>query len=64
VTGYGSYDWDLTPGKGRECSLHHHIQTSSGAHLVFYLLGTRGSFPRGEVTGAWSWPLTSVYFQG
>jgi hypothetical protein len=52
VTGYGSYDWDLTPGKGREFSLHHHIQTSSGAHLVFYLLGTRGSFPRGEVTGA------------
>jgi len=31
-----------SPGK---FSLHHHIQTSSGAHPVFFPVGTMGSFP-------------------
>jgi hypothetical protein len=25
--------------------LHHHVQASSGAHPVSYIMGTRGSFP-------------------
>jgi hypothetical protein len=39
--------------------LHHHVQTSSGAHPAFYPMGTRGSFSGGKTASAWSWPLTS-----
>jgi hypothetical protein len=44
--------------------LHHRVQTRSGAHPASYPMGTRGSFPGGKVAGAWSWPLTSIYFRG
>jgi len=37
-------------------SLHHRIQNNSGAHPA--------SYPMGEVAGAWSWPLTSIYCRG
>jgi len=33
-------------------SLHHHIQTGSGAHPASYTMGIRGSFPGGKVTRA------------
>jgi hypothetical protein len=41
-------------------SLHHRLQTSSGAHPASYPTGTRGSFPGGKVVGALSWPLVSI----
>jgi hypothetical protein len=39
-------------------SLHHRVQNGSGAHPASYPMGTRGSFPGGKASGAWSWPLT------
>jgi hypothetical protein len=41
-------------------SLHHRVQTGSGAHPASYSMRTRGSFPGGKAAGAWSWPLTSI----
>jgi len=34
-------------------SLHHRVQTSSGAHPDSYPIGNRGAFPRGKAVGAW-----------
>jgi len=43
----------LIPSRGRDfLSLHHHIQTVTGAHPPSYLTGTSGSFPGSEVVGA------------
>jgi hypothetical protein len=33
-------------------SLHHHVQTGSGAHPASYPMDTRGSFPGGKVARA------------
>jgi len=33
-------------------SLHHHVQTGSGAYPASYLIGTRGSFAGGKEAGA------------
>jgi hypothetical protein len=33
-------------------SLHHRVQTGSGAHPASYPMGTRGSFPGGKAAGA------------
>jgi hypothetical protein len=33
-------------------SLHHRVQDGSGAQLVSYPMGTRGSFPGGKAVGA------------
>jgi len=33
-------------------SLHHHVQTRSGAHTASHTMGNRGSFPGGKVAGA------------
>jgi len=33
-------------------SLHHRVQTVSGAHLASYPIGTRGSFLVGKAAGA------------
>jgi hypothetical protein len=41
-------------------SLHHRVQTGSGAHPDSYPIGTRGSFPGGKAVWSWSWPLTSI----
>jgi hypothetical protein len=41
-------------------SLHHCVQNDSGTHPASYPMGTRGSFPGGEASGEWSWPLTSI----
>jgi hypothetical protein len=41
-------------------SLHHRVQTGSGTHPAYYIMGTRGSFPAGKAAGAWNWPLTSI----
>jgi hypothetical protein len=49
----------VTAGAGN-FSLHHRVQTGSGAHPVSYPMGRRGSLPGGKAAGAWSWPLTSI----
>jgi hypothetical protein len=41
-------------------SLHHRVQTGSGAHPASNPMGTGGSFPGGKAAGVWSWPLTSI----
>jgi len=41
-------------------SLCYCIQTSCGAHPPSSPVGTRGSFPRDKVVGAWNWLLTSM----
>jgi hypothetical protein len=33
-------------------SLHHRVQSGSGAHPASYPMGTMGSFPGGKVAGA------------
>jgi hypothetical protein len=45
-------------------SPHHRVQTGSGAHAASYPIGTRGSFSGEKAAGAWSWPLTSIYYRG
>jgi hypothetical protein len=42
------------PEGTENCSLHHRVQTSSGAHLASYPVGTRGSFPWADG------PVTSI----
>jgi hypothetical protein len=45
-------------------SPHYRDQTGSGDQPASYPMGTRGSFPGDKATGAWSWPLTSIYCKG
>jgi len=40
--------------------LHRCFQTGSGTHPASYATGNWGSFPGGNATGAWRWPLTSI----
>jgi len=42
-----------------EFSIHHRVQTGSGAHPASYPMGTTSYFPGGKATGSWSWSLTS-----
>jgi hypothetical protein len=53
--GYGlddrGYRVRFSAGSGN-FSLHHRVQTVSGAHPAFYPMGTRGSFPRVKAAGA------------
>jgi hypothetical protein len=37
------------PVRARDFSLHHIVQTGSGAHPASYPMVTAGSFPRGKV---------------
>jgi len=41
-------------------SLHHRVQTGSGAHPASYPISTRCPFRGGKVVGAWSWSLTYI----
>jgi hypothetical protein len=52
------------PAGAGNFSLHHLVQTCSGAHPASYIMCTRGSFPGGEAAGTWSWPLTSIQCRG
>jgi len=45
-------------------SLRHRVQTVSGAHPASYPINTKGSFPGGKTTGAWSWSFTFFSFRG
>jgi hypothetical protein len=40
------------PAGAGNFSLHHRVQTGSGAHPASYPIGTRGPFPRGKAAGA------------
>jgi hypothetical protein len=48
------------PMEAGNFSLHHRVHNDSGAHPASYPRATRGSVPRSEAAGAWSWPLTSI----
>jgi hypothetical protein len=37
--------WGWIPGRGKNVSLLHSVQTSSGAHAASYTMSTGGSFP-------------------
>jgi hypothetical protein len=53
--GYGLDDRGSTirfPAGAGNFSLHHRVQTGSGAHPASYLMGTRVSFPGGKAAGA------------
>jgi hypothetical protein len=52
------------PAGAGNFSLHHRIQTGSGAHGASYSMGSRRSSPGGKAVGAWSWPLTSIWCRG
>jgi hypothetical protein len=41
----------LSLGLAGNFSLHHHVQTSSGAHPASYPMDTRGSFLMGKAAG-------------
>jgi len=59
----GGYDRVLIPGMGREGMFYRRypIQTDFGAHPAFYPNGSRVFSPKGKATGAWNWPLTSIW---
>jgi hypothetical protein len=51
---YGLDDWGSRvrfPTGAGNFSLHHCVQTDSGAHPTSYPMGTRGSFPGGKAAG-------------
>jgi hypothetical protein len=50
--------------QGQDISLRHRVQNGSGAHPDSSPMSTGGSFPGGEATGTWSWPLTSMWCRG
>jgi hypothetical protein len=54
----------LIPGRERDFSLHHSVDTGSGAHPASYTMGTKGFFPRGKEARDWSSPLTTIYHSG
>jgi hypothetical protein len=48
------------PAGAGNFSLHHRVQTNSGAHPASYPMGTRSSFPGTKAACVWGWPLTSI----
>jgi hypothetical protein len=46
---------EYIPSKDTDLSLLHSFQNRSGAHPA--------SYPMGKESGAWSWPLISIYFR-
>jgi hypothetical protein len=52
--GYGLDDRGSSvrfPARARNFSLHHRVQTGSGANPASYPMGTRGSFPGDKAAG-------------
>jgi hypothetical protein len=49
---YGLDDRGSIPGEGWEFSLHHRVQTGSGAHPAYCPMGTEGSFREGKAAVA------------
>jgi hypothetical protein len=56
--------WVRVPVGAGNFSLGHSAQTGSQAHPSSYTMGSGGSFLGDEASGAWSWPLTSVWCRG
>jgi hypothetical protein len=55
ATGYELDDWGSAvrfSARTGNFSLHHRVQTGSGAHPASYPMGTRGSFLGGKAAGA------------
>jgi hypothetical protein len=51
--GYGLDDREVrVPAGAGDFSLHHRIQTGSGAHPTSYPKGIKGSLPAGKAAGA------------
>jgi hypothetical protein len=50
--GSGLDDRGSSPSRSGNSSLHHRIQTGSGAHLASYSMGTSGSFSGGKAAEA------------
>jgi hypothetical protein len=46
------YQCIFIPAEAGKFSLHHRVQTGSGAHPASYPMGTRDSFPGSKVAGA------------
>jgi len=47
-------------GRGRAC-VAHHIQSSFRAHVSSYAICMKHSLAESNVTGKWSWPLSSAW---
>jgi hypothetical protein len=52
ATGYRPDGQGSIPGRARDLSLLHSVQTGSGAHPSSYLMGTGDSFHEGKAAGA------------
>jgi hypothetical protein len=52
VIGYGVDSQGSIPGKGRDFSLLHSVQTGSGAQPASYAMGTGGSLFGGKAAAA------------
>jgi hypothetical protein len=52
------------PAGAGNFSLHHRVQTGSGARPASYPMRIRGSFPRNKPARAWSRQLTSLQCRG
>jgi hypothetical protein len=64
ATGYGLDDrmrGVRFPVGAGNFSLHHRLQTGSGAHPASYPMGTGGSFPGSKAAWAWSYTSTPRY---
>jgi len=48
------------PLRAGNFSLHHSVQTGSGAYPASYPVGSRGYFLGGKAVGTWRWPLASI----
>jgi hypothetical protein len=66
ATGYGldSRGIGVQVPIGANFSPFYIVQTGSGAHRVFYLIGIEDSFPGVQTAEAWNWPLTSNQYRG
>jgi hypothetical protein len=52
VTVYVINDQDSIPGRAKDFSLFHRVQTGFKTHPVCYSMGTEGSFPGAELAEA------------
>jgi hypothetical protein len=57
--GYGLDGRGSISGRGKNLSLLHSVETSSGSHAAFHPTGTGGSFPESKAAG----PLSRSRFE-
>jgi hypothetical protein len=63
VTGYGMDDRMVGVrflAVAGNFSIHHRVQTGSGAQPASYTMGSGSSFPGSKAAGAWNWPFIST----